>query len=145
MKLLMRILYGVVALVFLASGVIQFHHHHSDGSMCLRLHESVCEIAAQVVPVECDGECLAEAHHHCSNTNCSLHLDETEITNNHNHSSEPNGSTHIHSALCAVLCALENVYLDNFTTEASWPDARKLGNAMESCVGAMGLRAPPVA
>ncbi|MGM9804373.1 MAG: hypothetical protein ACI308_09385 [Muribaculaceae bacterium] len=144
MKALKCILYSFVAMVFVLSTVLQFHHHDDDGSMCMCTHndESVCIEHLS----ECDGaSChLSETHHQCADCDCSLHLGDTEVTsNNHSNFVENLSNLHVHPLMNAVLTVVQQVVLTQLATHASWPDVRCIGSVSKAHVNGCGLRAPP--
>lgn len=144
MKALLRILYCVVALVFLACTIVQFHHHDDDGCLCMHMH--LHDYAALYQDcVSCHGVNLSSTHNHAGESECSLHLSDTEVSNINNIPSSSHSTTHSHTALCAVLCACLST-LNLFEPEhTSWQTIAVIGNVTAISGLCWALRAPPVA
>lgn len=146
MKCALRILYSLVAIVFLACTIVQFHHHDDDGSMCMRIHSDFCAAEAHSHAHDCPpaGEQMSQQHHHCPDSECSLHLDDTEISNI-NKLPANDHSAHSHSIMCAVLCAcLSTFHLFN-SQHSSWPKVQIIGHVISASGLGWALRAPPAA
>lgn len=142
----MRILYGFVAIVFLLSTVVQFHHHHDDGGMCMCFHTDVCKKPNDVDRVLCAGECVSEAHHHCSDEGCSLHLSDTVMSSVGNSSAQNHIFVgHIHGIMYTILCSLDLTVFANEARDKIRLSLRDDGKVSKLFVSGWGFRAPPVA
>lgn len=146
MKLYTRILYGFVSVVFLISAIVQFHHHHDDGGMCMCFHMDVCEQINDVDASQCDGECISETHHHCTDADCSLHLSDTVMNSAGNHDvNNQMFAGHVHGMMCAILCLLDLSFFVNETRDKVWLCPRDEGKAVSLFLSGWGFRAPPEA
>ena len=140
MKWLMHISTIIVAVMFMACTVIQFHHHHDDESICLLIH--------------CDGEMHAHHHHdgddshsmcnnhsHGDEGNCSLHLSETTMSPQKSlidHSL----TTHIISSILVTVAQL--IPLPDYSESRTYlPRLHTLGKPQKAHSCGWTLRAPP--
>ena len=145
MNKVFRILCLATALVFVICTVVQFHHHDDDGAMCMCLHTDCCN-TQPCSDYDCSnaGQHLSQQHHHCPDTECSLHLSDTEIQNINNITSHSH-NTHSHTVLCAVLCTCLSTFNSFESSNSSWHKIPVIGHITAIIVPCRTLRAPPMA
>lgn len=68
----------IMSIVIVGCGVVQFHHHDSDGCICLTGHERHHGAHSADSP---DGSCslhidkyVGQKHHFCSDVHCAVHF-----------------------------------------------------------------------
>lgn len=132
-----RIISVFIAIVFISSTIMQFHHHDATGNMVM-------------FSIDTDSHCLASSEHHCVG-------DLSHKCNNHNHNEEQNCSLKLSITKIVKTTTLQTLYAvilfdrllnihneveENIESDSEFPNTLLI--LPEAHNLSSGLRAPPI-
>ena len=133
----------IVAVMFMACTVIQFHHHHDDESIWLLIHcdDSDLHNHNHHHHFGHDSHSMCNHHSHSEEGNCSLHLSESTVAPQKS-LIDHNLTTHIISSI--LVTAAQLIPLPDGNESLTYlPRPHTLGKPQKARLCGWSLRAPP--